>query len=89
MSQLTKEKKARPLVCVVTSDKMNKSRVGTTTRLVKHADYGKYLKRRTKVMFHDEANESHEGDRVLVSPGRPHSNRKAFELVKIIERARV
>ena len=88
MSQVQNERKARPLVCIVSSDKMNKSRVGTLTRLVKHATYGKYLKRRTKVMFHDEKNESKHGDRVLVSPGRPHSHRKAFELVKILERAR-
>ena len=88
MSQVEKVKKARPLVCLVSSDKMNKSRVGTVTRLVKHATYGKYIKRRTKVMFHDEKNESKLGDRVLVSAGRPHSSRKAFELVKILERAR-
>lgn len=88
MSHIQSEKKARPLVCVVTSDKMNKSRVGTVTRLVKHPQYGKYQKRRSKVMFHDETNDSKQGDKVLVSPARPHSLRKAFDLVKILERAR-
>lgn len=88
MSSILKEKKARPLVCVVTSDKMNKSRVGTVSRMVKHARYGKYMKRRSKVMFHDEQNESRQGDKVLVSAGRPRSHSKAFELVKVLEKAR-
>lgn len=82
------EKKSKPILCVVTSDKMSKSRVGTVERLVKHQRYGKYLKRRTKLMFHDETNESKLGDSVLILPGRPKSCRKRFDLYKVVERAK-
>ena len=83
----SKQKKSRPILCVVTSDKMNKSRVGTVERLVKHAQYGKYVKRRSKLMFHDEKNETRIGDSVLIAPARPHSARKRFDLFKVVKRA--
>jgi len=79
--------KSRPVRCVVTSDKMNKSRVGTLERLVKHPQYGKYIRRRTKLMFHDEGNQSHMGDTVLLVQSRPHSSRKRFNLQKIVTQA--
>ena len=44
------EKKSKPVFGVVTSDKMQKSRVVTVEHLVKHPRYGKYMKRRTKLM---------------------------------------
>lgn len=74
----------RPFRCVVTSDKMKKSRVGVIERLVKHASYGKYIRRRTKVMFHDETEQSHMGDEVLIIQTRPLSARKRFQLLKIV-----
>ncbi|MES2746368.1 MAG: 30S ribosomal protein S17 [Bdellovibrionota bacterium] len=82
-----KEKKSKPFSGLVTSDKMDKSRVVTVERLVKHEQYGKYIKRRTKIMFHDEKNESRIGDTVLVIPSRPHSARKRFDLLKIVDKA--
>jgi small subunit ribosomal protein S17 len=82
-----KEKKSKPVFGVVTSDKMQKSRVVTVEHLVKHPRYGKYVKRRTKLMFHDEKNESRIGDTVLVIPSRPHSARKRFDLLKIVQKA--
>ena len=85
--QVQEEKKAKPMFGVVTSDKMDKSRVVTVERLVKHERYGKYLKRRTKLMFHDEQNQSRIGDSVLVIPSRPYSNRKRFNLLKIVIKA--
>ena len=88
MSTDQKVKKSKPILCTVTSDKMSKSRVGTVERLVKHARYGKYLKRRTKIMFHDESNESKLGDSVLIIPGRPKSCKKRFDLFKIVEKAK-
>ena len=60
-------RKSKPLRCVVTSDSMDKSRVGSVERLVKHARYNKYIRRRTKLMFHDPKNETQVGDQVLVS----------------------
>ncbi len=81
------EKKSKPVFGVVTSDKMQKSRVVTVERLVKHPRYGKYLKRQTKLMFHDEKNESRIGDSVLIIPSRPHSARKRFDLLKVVKKA--
>lgn len=81
-----KEKKSRPVRVVVTSDKMNKSRVGTLDHLVKHQQYGKYIRRRTKLMFHDEKNESRIGDVVLVTATRPLSARKKFALLQIVRK---
>ena len=85
MSETTK--KSKPIVCVVVSDKMNKSRVGVTERLIKHPTYKKYLRRNSKIMFHDEKNETKVNDRVQIVPSRPLSTRKKFTLVNIIESA--
>jgi len=81
-------KKSKPLQGIVTSDKMSKARVCTVERMVKHSRYDKYIKRRTKVMFHDEENTSKIGDAVLIIPSRPYSARKRFNLLKVIERAK-
>lgn len=78
-------KKTKPISCTVTSDCMDKSRVGVVERLVKHRQYEKYIRRSTKIMFHDEKNEAKVGDKVLIAPSRPHSARKRFSLVKILE----
>ena len=82
----TKVKKARPIRVTVTSDKMNKSRVGAAERLVKHERYGKYLRKTTKFMFHDEKNESKAGDVVLITPSRPLSARKKFQLLQVVKK---
>lgn len=82
-----KEKKSRPIRVVVTSDKMNKSRVGTAEHLVKHPRYGKHMRRRTKLMFHDEQNETRTGDTVLISQTRPLSARKKFTLLQVVRKA--
>ena len=88
MSELAeKKKKSRPIICKVTSDRMDKSRVGTVDRLVKDSRYRKYIKQRTKLMFHDEKNETSVGDRVLIIPGKPRSCRKKFDLLKIVQKA--
>jgi small subunit ribosomal protein S17 len=74
--------------CVVTSDKMSKSRVGVVERIVKHATYGKYIRRRSKLMFHDEGNVSKIGDEVIVAQCRRLSSRKKFALVKVVSKAK-
>lgn len=84
-STATNEKKAKPLRGLVTSDSMNKSRVAIIERVVKHSRYQKYIKRRTKIMFHDESNTSKVGDYVLIAPSRPRSAKKKFDLLKIID----
>ena len=81
-----KEKKSKPLECVVVSDRMQKSRTAVLERLVKHPRIGKYLRRKTKIMFHDEENQSKTGDKVLIAQCRPHSLNKRFTLVEIVEK---
>src|SRR5262245_41981780 len=79
--------KRRVVVGVVTSDKMNKTRRVEVPRLVRHARYGKYIKRRTVCHVHDENNESHVGDRVEIMETRPLSKTKSWRLVRIVVRA--
>ncbi|MFZ5515738.1 MAG: 30S ribosomal protein S17 [Candidatus Zhuqueibacterota bacterium] len=72
----------------VLSDKMSKSRVVIVERLVRHALYGKFIKKTSKFMAHDETNDSHVGDTVMIMETRPLSRRKRWRLVEIIERAK-
>ena len=78
----------RQVVGSVVSDKMDKSIVVLTERLVKHALYKKYIKRRAKFTAHDENNECGVGDVVTIAESRPLSKTKAWTLVKIEEKAR-
>lgn len=73
---------------LVVSDKMDKSIVIMVERKMKHPIYGKFLKRSTKFMAHDEKNECHVGDRVRIMETRPLSKNKCWRLVEIIERAK-
>ena len=72
---------------VVTSDKMNKTRRVEIPRLVKHARYGKYIKRRTICHVHDEKNEAHVGDTVEIMESRPLSKTKHWRLVRVVAKA--
>ena len=56
-------------------------------RLVRHETYGKFLRRSTKLLAHDESNSAREGDTVTITPCRPLSRRKSWRLLAIIERA--
>ncbi len=73
----------------VVSNKMNKSISVLIQRTVKHALYGKYLKRTTKVLAHDESNECNEGDIVVIESSRPISKSKSWRLQKIVSKAPV
>jgi len=77
----------RQVVGSVVSDKMDKSIVVLTERLVKHSLYKKYIKRRAKFTAHDENNECKVGDKVLITESRPLSKHKRWRLTKIIEKA--
>ena len=79
--------KRRVAVGVVTSDKMNKTRRVEIPRLVKHARYGKYIRRRTVCHVHDEANESRAGDTVEIMETRPLSKTKHWRLVRVVTKA--
>lgn len=86
----TSEKKRgqrRSEVGVVTSDKMNKTRRVEIPRLVKHARYGKYIRRRTICYVHDETNDSHVGDMVEIVETRPLSKNKNWRLLRVVTRA--
>lgn len=73
---------------VVSSDKMEKSRIVVVERRVKHPLYKKYVKKTSKFMVHDEKNDSHIGDTVRIMETRPLSKRKRWRLVEIVERAK-
>jgi small subunit ribosomal protein S17 len=77
----------RTLIGVVTRDKMTKTRRVDVERLVRHARYGKYVKKRTVCYVHDEANESHVGDTVEIMETRPLSKQKCWRLVRVITKA--
>ncbi|MBP9991378.1 MAG: 30S ribosomal protein S17 [Bacteroidales bacterium] len=73
---------------VVVSNKMDKSIVILVERKVKHPKYGKFVKKSTKFMAHDEKNECNIGDTVRIMETRPLSKNKCWRLVEIIERAK-
>ncbi|QSA95955.1 30S ribosomal protein S17 [Methylococcus sp. EFPC2] len=72
----------------VVSNKMDKSISVEVQRLVPHPVYGKYIKRTTKLMAHDENNECHEGDIVEIVASRPLSKNKTWVLHRIVEKAK-
>ena len=73
---------------LVVSDKMDKTVVVSVEDRVKHALYGKVLRRTTKVKAHDEANAAGVGDRVLLMETRPLSATKRWRVVEILEKAK-
>ena len=73
---------------VVVSDKMDKSIVVAIQRQIKHPMYGKYIKKTSKLMAHDEENDAGEGDTVRIMETRPLSKHKRWRLVEILERAK-
>ncbi len=84
---MTASNTARTLSGRVVSDKMDKTVTVLIERRVKHALYGKYISRSTKLKAHDEANECRAGDLVTIAETRPLSKTKSWALVNIDERA--
>tara|TARA_B100000941_G_scaffold255075_1_gene203570 strand:+ start:118 stop:381 length:264 start_codon:yes stop_codon:yes gene_type:complete len=82
------QKHQRAIRAVVTSDSLDKTRTAKATNVVQHPLVGKYIKRSTKYMFHDEKNTSRIGDEVMLEPCRPLSARKSFILKEIISKAK-
>ncbi len=85
--QSTTEKAERRIVGRVTSAKMQKTITVLVERQVKHALYGKYVKKSTKLHAHDENGEGKEGDLVAIVETRPLSRTKHFKLVQVLEKA--
>ncbi len=86
-AKATEEKVQRTVIGRVVSDKMDKTVSVAIERLIKHPVYGKYIRRTSKVMAHDESNECKTGDRVSISECRPMSKNKAWQVVNVVERA--
>jgi len=87
MSPETQVQRERTLTGRVTSNKMQKTIAVEIERLVKHPKYGKYIRRTTKLLAHDENSESREGDTVAIVQCRPLSRRKSWRLVRVVTRA--
>ncbi len=87
MAETTPRGTRRTAVGQVTSAKMNKTRRVEIPRLVKHARYGKYIKRRTICHVHDEKNESSLGDTVEIMETRPLSKTKNWRLLRVVVKA--
>jgi small subunit ribosomal protein S17 len=83
MRNLRKER-----IGVVSSSKMDKSIVVAVERREKHAKYGKFVKKTSKFVAHDEKNDCNEGDTVRIMETRPLSKNKCWRLVEVIERAK-
>jgi small subunit ribosomal protein S17 len=77
----------RVLTGRVVSDKMEKTVTVLVERLVRHESYGKFIRRSTKLLAHDEDGQAHEGDTVTITPCRPLSRRKSWRLLAVIEKA--
>lgn len=73
---------------LVVSDKMDKSISVAIERQIKHPIYGKFVKKTTKLMAHDEENDANSGDTVRIRETRPLSKNKRWRLIEVIERAK-
>ena len=81
--------KQRTVTGRVVSNGMDKTAAVAVERLVKHPVYGKYIRRTSKLLAHDENNECRVGDTVEIAECRPLSRRKSWRVVNIVERAEV
>jgi len=84
---MTVERHRKTRVGVVVSDKMDKTVVVEVSRRIRHAMYGKYLKKRVRYKAHDENNESKVGDQVLIEETRPMSATKRWRIKQTLQKA--
>lgn len=84
-----RQKTHRTLTGRVVSDKMDKTVTVLITRRVTHPLYGKIVTRSKKYHAHDEKNECHEGDLVIIEECRPLSRTKAWRVTQLVEKAHV
>ncbi|MCK9229946.1 MAG: 30S ribosomal protein S17 [Syntrophales bacterium] len=85
---MDQRKPRKTLQGIVVSDKMDKTVVVRTERLVKFPKFHKYIKRHVTYKAHDEENSCGIGDRVLIAESRPLSKEKRWRVRQIIEKAR-
>ncbi|HEU4552622.1 MAG TPA: 30S ribosomal protein S17 [Chitinophaga sp.] len=86
MTEIRNLRKTR--IGVVSSNKMDKTITVSVERKVKHPIYGKFVKKTTKFMAHDEKNECSIGDTVRIMESRPLSKNKCWRLVEVIEKVK-
>jgi|TARA_B110000240_G_C13195981_1_gene324112 small subunit ribosomal protein S17 len=80
---------ARTVTGTVKSNKMDKTISVLVERRVRHPLYGKFMRRSTKLLAHDETNECSEGDIVVIEASRPLSKNKSWRLQRIVSKAQV
>ncbi len=85
---MEERKRRKERIGMVVSNKMQSSIVVVVERKLKHPIYGKFTKKTTRFMAHDEQNQCQIGDKVRIMETRPLSKNKRWRLVEIIERAR-
>jgi small subunit ribosomal protein S17 len=88
-AETSKTATSRRTIGRVVSNKMNKSVTVSVERLVRHPVYGKFIRRTTNIMAHDEDESCREGDTVAIVECRPISKRKSWRVVEILDRAPV
>jgi len=86
-STATVQGKRKTKVGRVVSDRMDKTIVVSVERLARHRLYKRVIRLTTKFKAHDEANEAHIGDTVLIEESRPLSATKRWRLVEVVQRA--
>jgi small subunit ribosomal protein S17 len=85
-TEVAAEAGQRTLTGRVVSAKTAKTIAVEIERVVKHPRYGKYIRRTTRLLAHDEAGEAKEGDTVSIAACRPMSRRKNYRLVAVVGR---
>jgi len=87
MSEATQSAgKERTLTARVASARMDKTVAVVVERMVRHPVYGKFIRRSTRLLAHDESNECRQGDLVTITPCRPLSKRKSWRVTAVVER---
>jgi len=85
---MTERKLRKTRIGVVSSNKMDKTVTVNVERKVKHPIYGKFVKKTTKFMAHDDKNECSIGDTVRIMETRPLSKNKCWRMVEVIEKVK-
>ncbi|HPW34308.1 MAG TPA: 30S ribosomal protein S17 [Candidatus Paceibacterota bacterium] len=89
MTEKIQQNKKRQLSGMVVSDKMDKTRVVEISRLKKNTRYEKYFKVSKRFKAHDENNQYHIGDKVVIRECKPMSKDKRWEIVELIAKAKI
>ena len=89
MTEERQRGRRKTLVGVVVSDKMHKTVVVMVERLVRHATYGKMIRRKTTFKVHGEENRCGIGDKVVIVETRPLSKEKHWRITEVLEKAAV